>query len=84
MTPLIRKSIKFTDGVFHNTINNDYYARFRYIRATYPSWQYNGCAKFNVITDWCHLTLGDDCIWDSDTIYFRTAEGLLFFKLRWS
>ena len=48
-------------------------------------WQYNGCAKFDDLIDWCseNCTM-DGWDWYNETIYFYFGEEYTWFLLRWS
>ena len=48
-------------------------------------WQYNGCAKFDAIVEWCATNCTMDG-WDyhHETIYFYFGEEYTLFLLRWS
>jgi len=49
------------------------------------SWQYNGCAKWTDITDWCDNCLEDDWYTNgSETIYFISGPAYTLFLLRWN
>ena len=55
-----------------------------FIRKNFPSWQYTGTDKFDNILIWCDRHLGNDFVWNFETIYFKTPAAKAFFLLRWS
>lgn len=55
----------------------------QYIKAHYPSWQYNGVDTFENIIFWCERNLGNNYIWNFETIYFKTEKYKVAFLLRW-
>lgn len=58
-------------------------ANINYIKQTYPNWQYNGAGPFEDVMLWCEEHLGNDWIWNFETIYFKTKDDKAFFSLRW-
>lgn len=48
-------------------------------------WQYNGCANFDMLLDWCRANCTMDG-WDYhyETIYFYFREEYTLFLLRWA
>ena len=40
---------------------------------TFPRWQYTGVAPFNEVLQWCEDNIGDDYIWNWETIYFKVG-----------
>ena len=54
-----------------------------YIRKNFPSWQFNGIELFDDILIWCEQHLGNNFVWDWETIYFKTEKDRVFFLLRW-
>jgi hypothetical protein len=59
-------------------------ANISYIKQTYPNWQYNGVDSFQNVMLWCEEHLGNNWIWNMETIYFKTEQHKLLFLLRWS
>ena len=55
----------------------------QFVKSSFPSWQYNGTAPMEEIMLWCEEHLGNDWIWNFETIYFKTKEDKVFFSLRW-
>ena len=58
--------------------------KIKYIKENFPSWQYNGVASFDDVLEWCEEQLGNDFVWNFETIYFKTQEDKMMFALRWS
>jgi uncharacterized protein YhbP (UPF0306 family) len=56
----------------------------QFIRAKYPSWQYNGVSKFDEIMIWCEHKFGDYWVWYNETFYFYKEEDKTLFLLKWS
>ncbi len=56
----------------------------RFIRKNFSQWQFNGLDKFDEILIWCEQHLGNNFIWDWETIYFKTEKDRAFFLLRWA
>ena len=56
----------------------------QYIKTYYPSWQFNGVAPFDDVIVWCEQHLGNNYIWNFDTIYFKSERDRAFFLLRWT
>ena len=56
----------------------------KYIRNNFPKWQFNGLDNFDEILIWCDRHLGNNFVWDWETIYFVTEQDRAFFLLRWS
>ena len=46
-------------------------------------WQYNGCAPWNDIVQWCYPNLHGKWFADWETIYFKSEQDYFLFKLRW-
>ena len=55
-----------------------------FIRKNFSKWQYTGVAKFDEILIWCDQHLGNNFVWDWETIYFVTEQDRAFFLLRWA
>jgi hypothetical protein len=52
---------------------------------TWPvQWQYNGCAPWNDIVQWCYPNLHSEWLASWETIYFKSEHDYFLFKLRWS
>ena len=79
---LYDKLINFV-GTGHN-ITADSWSVIRYVKGNFPSWQYNGVAKFEDVMFWCEEHFGNNWIWNFETIYFKTKEDKMMFALRWS
>ncbi len=56
----------------------------RFIRKNFGQWQFNGLDEFDNILIWCEQHLGNNFIWDWETIYFKTEQDRAFFLLRWA
>lgn len=56
----------------------------QYIKKNFPYWQYNGVAPFDDVLDWCEEHLGNDWIWNFETIYFKHERDRTAFMLRWA
>jgi hypothetical protein len=56
----------------------------RFIRKNFSHWQFSGLDKFDEILIWCEQHLGNNFIWDWETIYFKTEQDRAFFSLRWA
>jgi hypothetical protein len=56
----------------------------KYICKNFTQWQFNGLDKFDEILIWCEQHLGNNFIWDWETIYFKTEADRTVFLLRWS
>lgn len=54
------------------------------VKKTFPSWQYTGVAPLEDIMLWCEQHLGNDWIWNWETIYFRRECDRTAFLLRWA
>ena len=67
---------------FVGTTSMDSFSRFC-VRKDFPSWQYNGADTFDNVLIWCQTHLGNNFIWEWETIYFKTDEDKMFFLLRW-
>lgn len=65
-------------GLFPNT-----FIATQYVKSNFPKWQFNGAAPFEDIMLWCEEHLGDNWIWNFETIYFKTKEDRAFFALCW-
>jgi hypothetical protein len=50
----------------------------------FPSWQFTGNANLEEILEWCENHLGDNFIWNWETIYFKTEKDQVLFLLKWS
>lgn len=61
--------------------NND---NMHYIRHNFPSWQYNGIVEFDYVLIWCEQYLGNNFVWNWETIYFKTEADKTVFLLRWA
>jgi hypothetical protein len=55
-----------------------------YIRRNFPNWQYNGADEFDNILIWCEQHLGNNFVWNWETIYFKTEQDRTVFLLRWA
>lgn len=55
-----------------------------FIKKTFPSWQYTGVAPFVEVMVWCEEHLGNNWIWEWETIYFKHEKDRTAFLLRWS
>jgi hypothetical protein len=44
-------------------------------------WQYNGCAPWNDIVQWCYPNLHGKWFADWETIYFKSEHDYFLFKL---
>ena len=62
---------------------DDAHAR-NYIRKNFPKWQFKGLDEFDNILIWCEQYLGNNFVWDWETIYFKTDADKAFFLLRWT
>ena len=56
----------------------------KYIRKNFPNWQFTGLDEFDNILIWCDQHLGNNFVWDWETIYFKTEKDRAFFLLRWA
>ena len=56
----------------------------QYIRKNFPKWQFSGLDEFDNILIWCEQYLGNNFVWDWETIYFKTDADKAFFLLRWA
>jgi hypothetical protein len=54
-----------------------------HIRKNFPRWQWTGIVEFGIILEWCDQHLGNNFVWDWETIYFKTEQDKAFFLLRW-
>lgn len=52
-----------------------------YIKNHFPSYQYTGKTDFNDVLRWCQTHLGNNWVWNYETIYFKTEEDKMFFIL---
>ena len=59
-------------------------ASIRIIQNSFPSWQYTGIAPFDDVLDWCEEILGDNFVWNYETIYFKRESDRTMFMLRWA
>ena len=64
--------------------HSDMWGRTTYIKNNYPSWQYNGCAKWDDVLMWCEQTFGDNWVWNWETIYFKHDKDRTIFLMRWA
>jgi len=55
----------------------------RVISNNFPRWQYNGAAKFTDMLIWCEQHLGNNFVWNFETVYFKTEKDKVVFLLRW-
>jgi hypothetical protein len=75
---------KVKNFVHNPEASSDVWAVTRYVRGNFPSWQYNGTAKFDEVAIWCEEHFGNDWIWNFETIYFKREADKSAFLLRWS
>jgi hypothetical protein len=68
---------------FVGTRRDDSFTRFR-ICNKFPRWQFNGADTFENIIFWCERNLGNNYVWNFETIYFKTEQDKAFFLLRWA
>ena len=79
---LLDKILNFIHGTGHRY--TDDWTASQYIKTWYPSWQFNGVAPFDDVIVWCEQHLGNNYIWNFETIYFKSQQDHAFFLLRWS
>lgn len=79
---LTDKLLNFIHGTDYRYTDN--FEATRYIIKHFPSWQYNGADKFENILVWCQKHLGNNFVWNWETIYFKTEADRTLFLLRWT
>ena len=80
---IVRKLDNFVPSKYESLLATPY-GRTTYVKANFPSWQYNGCDKWDNVMLWCEKTFGDDWIWNFETIYFKYEKDRTVFLMRWA
>lgn len=65
-------------------IDTDAWTVIGYIKGKFPYWQYTGAVPFTEVMLWCEHHLGNNWIWNFETIYFKTEQDRTAFLLRWA
>ena len=81
---LNRKIANFLQGEPYNSHWTARDTVIKVIKKSFPSYQYTGSASFDEIILWCEEHLGDNFVWNYETIYFKHEKDKTFFMLRWS
>lgn len=80
---IVKKVNNFIPNKYDRLLN-DPWNRTAYIKSNFPSWQYNGCDKWDNVLVWCEKTFGNDWIWNFETIYFKYDKDRTVFLMRWA